>query len=110
VPDVSVYRWSRVPVDVKGRPANEFFEPPDILVEIVSTEQRVNALVCRCLWFVGHGVQFALLVDPDDESFLLFRPNQIPLALHGTDRIEMDDVLPGFVLTSAELFASLQMI
>jgi Uma2 family endonuclease len=109
VPDVSVYRWERIPVDSEGRVANDFFEPPDLLVEIVSPEQRINTLIRRCLWFVAHGVRIALLVDPDDESIVVFRPNTIPQPLVGDDRIAIDEVLPGFKLTVAELFATLQL-
>lgn len=109
VPDVSVYRWDRIPLDARGRIADEFFEPPDLVVEIVSPEQSVTALVRRCLWFVAHGVKIALLVDPDDESVLLFRPNQIPRALREADLIEIDELLPGFELSVTALFASLQM-
>jgi hypothetical protein len=50
-----------------------------------------------------------LLVDPGDESALLFRPNQVTRALRDTDRIDIDDVLPGFDLSVADLFASLRM-
>jgi Uma2 family endonuclease len=74
VPDVSVYRWERIPVDSDGLVADDFFEPPDLVVEIDSPNQRVNALVRRCLWFVTHGVRIALLVDPDDDSVVVFRP------------------------------------
>jgi Uma2 family endonuclease len=109
VPDVSLYRMGRIPRDAKGRVANDFFTPPDLVAEIVSPEQRVNTLVRRCLWFVNHGVQIALLVDPDDESVLLFRPNTIPRALVGDNPIQIDDVLPGFTLSVAELFATLQL-
>lgn len=109
VPDLSVYRWDRVPLDSKGRVANEFFEPPDLVVEIVSPEQSVTALIRKCLWYVEQGVKIALLVDSDDESVLKFRPNQAPLALRGADRIAVDEVLPGFELSVAELFASLRM-
>jgi Uma2 family endonuclease len=109
VPDVSVYRWDRVPRDSKGRVADEFSEPPDLLVEIVSPEQSVTALIRTCLWYVEHPVKIALLVDPDDESVLLYRPNHAPLALRGPDRIIVDEVLPGFELAVADLFASLRM-
>ncbi|MBI2942387.1 MAG: Uma2 family endonuclease, partial [Chloroflexi bacterium] len=68
VPDVAVYRWERIPRTPSGKVANDFFEPPDIVVEIVSPEQSVNALVRRCLWYGDHGVRVALLVDPQDES------------------------------------------
>jgi Uma2 family endonuclease len=109
VPDVSVYRWERIPRDPKGRVANKFLEPPDLIAEIVSPDQSATTLVRRCIWYVAHSVEIALLVDPDDESVLLFRPNTIPQSLVDDDPIEVEQVLPGFRLTVAELFATLQM-
>lgn len=107
VPDVSVYRWERIPRDASGEVANDFFEPPDIVVEIISPSQRVNALVRRCLWYGEHGVRAALLLDPSDHSVLLFRPDRTTTALHGADEIDLQEILPGFHLTPAELFAAL---
>ena len=43
--DAAVYRWERIPVDERGEIVNDFREPPDIAIEIVSPEQSVNALV-----------------------------------------------------------------
>jgi Uma2 family endonuclease len=88
-------------------PVNRFSDPPDIAVEIVSPEQRVNTLVRRCLWYVANGVRIALLIDPDDESVIVFRPDVSPLALGGSDRIDLDEVLPGFELTVQQFFDSL---
>ena len=50
VPDVSVYRWSRRPFDPSGEIADDFTEPPDVVVEIVSPQQSRRVLVRRCLW------------------------------------------------------------
>lgn len=108
IPDIAVYRWNRVPVDENGTIADDFTEPPDIAIEIVSPEQSVNALVRRCLWYVSHGVQVALLVDPDDESVLAFRPDGAASAWCGTDRIDVSEVLPQLDLTVDGLFASLR--
>jgi Uma2 family endonuclease len=107
VPDVAVYRWERIPRDAAGRIADDFFEPPDIAVEIVSPRQSVNALVRRCLWYVAHGVQIALLVDARDESIVDFRPNQPARALRGADRVDFAPVLPGMELVVQELFGAL---
>lgn len=109
VPDVSLCLWDRVPRDKRGRVANDFFEPPDLVVEIVSPEQSVNALVRRCMWYVTNGVRLALLIDSADDSILLFRPEQPPVALSGAERIDVSDLLPGFHLTVEELFASLRL-
>ncbi|MBI3978550.1 MAG: Uma2 family endonuclease [Chloroflexi bacterium] len=109
VPDIAVYRWDRIPVDEAGEAADDFREPPDATVEIVSPEQSVNALIRRCLWYVANGVRVALLVDPADRSVVVFRPEQAPRPLRGTDRIDLGDVIPGFELGVQDLFESLSM-
>jgi Uma2 family endonuclease len=107
MPDVAVYRWDRIPRDEDGRVADDFFDAPDIAVEIVSPEQGVNALVRKCVWYVDHGVKIAILADPSDDSVVLFRPGKAPEALSGDDRIAFDEVLADFALTVRELFDSL---
>jgi Uma2 family endonuclease len=109
VPDVALYRWERIPRDEAGRVADDFFEPPDVAVEIVSPKQSVSALVRRCLWYVANGVGIALLVDPGDESVLLFRAGQPTEALRGAARIDLGDMLPGFTLAVDDLFDSLRL-
>jgi Uma2 family endonuclease len=108
VPDIAVYRWQRIPVDASGRIVDDFWEPPDIAIEIVSPEQSVNALVRRCLWYVSNGVQVALLVDPYDEPVLAFRPDRPAIAWRGTDQIGVGEVVPDFELTVDRLFSSLR--
>ena len=107
VPDISVYMWERIARDAGGEVANEFREPPDITIEIVSPGQSVNALVRRCLWYVEQGVRAALLLDPADHSVLLFRPDHTTTPLRGTEQIEVQDILPGLGLTAEDFFASL---
>lgn len=109
VPDVSAYVWDRIPVTAEGKVADDFTLPPDIAIEIVSPTQSVNALVRRCLWYVRNSVRVALLVDPADESVLIFRAGRVPRVLRGNDAIDVDDFLPGFRLTVEELFDSLSL-
>lgn len=108
IPDVSVYRWDRIPVDAAGEIGNEFVEAPDITIEIVSPGQSASALVRRCLWYVTHGVRIALLVDPADRSVLAFRPNEPITAWRGSDDIDLHEILPDFDLTVDQLFGSLR--
>ncbi len=107
VPDVAIYRWDRIPRLPNGRIANRFTEPPDIAVEIVSPDQTATELVSKCIWYVKNGVRIALIADPDQELVLRFCPNALPDALTGDDRIDLDEVLPGFELTVNQLFVSL---
>lgn len=87
--------------------ANEFTIPPDLVVEIVSPEQSVTALVRRCLWYVAHGAGVALLVDPAGRSILVFRPNQFPQAFD-VGQIDLGDVAPRLVLDVHDVFGALQ--
>lgn len=107
VPDVSVIRWDRTPFDENGDFADDIFEPPDVVVEIVSPSQHVTALVRRCIWYVENGVQIALLVDSGDRSVFQFRPGINPIVLTGDDVIALDGVLDDFTLTVGELFEKL---
>lgn len=108
VPDVAVYRWDRIPRTPAGEVADDFLEPPDIAIEIVSPGQSVNALVRRCLWYVDNGVRMALLVDPGDASVIVFRPDSMPSALRGTEEIDLREVVPDFQLSVNELFGMLK--
>ena len=107
VPDVAVYLWHRIPRLPNGRVANRFTEPPDIAVEIVSPDQSATELVGKCIWYVKNGVRIALIVDPDHDVVLRFRPDALPEELTGDDRIDLDEVVPGFELTVNELFSGL---
>ena len=109
VPDVAVYRWERIPPTAEGEVPDDFTEPPDIAVEIISPGQTVTTLVRKCIWYVEHGVLLALLVDPVDRSVLLFRPNALPRALRATDAIDLSEVLPGFEATVDQLFSALKL-
>jgi Uma2 family endonuclease len=107
VPDVSVYRWARLPVDADGDLLEECLEPPDIAVEIVSPGQSVSGLTDRCRWYVEHGVQIALLIEPRRPRVRDFRPGRPPRTFGIADTIDFHEVIPGFAVRVDELFALL---
>ena len=104
VPDVIVYRWGRVPSNDQGDIPEEFQEPPDVAVEFWSPGQTLRDLVDRCRWYVEHGVPVSLLVHPGRRWVRVFRPETELGPLSSPARIDLGDVLPGFVLDLAELF------
>jgi Uma2 family endonuclease len=108
VPDVAVYLWDRIPWTPDGEVPDDFFEPPDIAVEIVSPEQSHAELIRKCEWYVAHGVPLALLVDPDPHTVRLFRPGEPPATLRRADVIDFAPVLPGLHLVVQDLFAWLR--
>lgn len=108
LPDVSVYRWARVPRTADGKVANVYQGPPDIAVEIVSPDHTVGEMVGKCRRYVVHGVEIALAVHPEREIVIRLRPDGTETTLRGDDRIDLDAVLPGFELTVRELFDMLR--
>lgn len=106
VPDVGYYRRERL----QTRPGRRYARnlgPPDIAIEIVSPEQRLARQIQKCLGYLELGSVISLLVDPDDEAVLAFRAGQQPKVLRGADRIDIDEVLPGFMLTVENLFRAI---
>lgn len=106
VPDVAYYRRERIKRRGHRLPA-DFFEPPDIAVEIVSPDQSVTEQIKKCLRYIALGSQVALVIDPDPETVLVFRDGQPLQLLQGDDRINLDDVLPGFEHTVRAMFDAL---
>ncbi|MFN8526198.1 MAG: Uma2 family endonuclease [Chloroflexota bacterium] len=108
VPDIAVYRADRVPYDEHGDIQEYFTAPPDLVVEVASPGQSLRALRSRCRWFVQHGVQASLLVVPRDRTIQQFRPGWDGTPIRGSERVDLDDLLPGFVLTPEDVFARLR--
>ena len=111
VPDVSIYRWDRVPFSDDGELAGGFGDPPAIAIEIASPDQSVTGLVEKCLGFVDQGTEIALLADPRDRAILDIRAGgriRALRALRVTDRIDLTSVLPGLDLTVDDVFALLR--
>jgi Uma2 family endonuclease len=106
VPDVSYYRKERITLETRRR-FGKIEIPPDIAVEIISPDQTVRELLQKCLRYSEIGVPVSLLVDADDETIYAIRPGQPLRVLRGDDRIDLDDVLPGFDLTVQGLFDSI---
>src|SRR5262249_11254840 len=105
VPDIIYIRWDRLPFTPDGSLSDDYFAPPEIAVEILSPGQTLRDLVARCQWYVANGVAVALFVLPKREIVRVYRPGQPPIELSGSDTIELGDILPGFSLIAAQLFA-----
>jgi Uma2 family endonuclease len=106
LPDVAYYRKERITPQSRRR-FGKIEIPPDIAVEIVSPDQTVRELLEKCVRYAAVGVAISLVVDPDDETIYAIRPGQTLRVLRGDDRIDLDDVLPGFDLTVQGLFDSI---
>ena len=108
VPDVAVCLWGRIPRDAEGRPWGPLREPPLIAIEIASPGQSRASLLRRCRWYVAHGAEIALLVDPRDQSVHDLRADGQHRVLRGDDLIDLSAVIPGLRLGVDQLFATLR--
>ena len=103
VPDVSVFRWSRIPRTASGRIANRFEIQPDWAIEILSPDQAQTRPLENLLHCAEHGTELGWLLDPEAETVLTVSENARVKLYRG------DSVLPvlsglTLVLTAEEVF------
>lgn len=70
VPDISVFRWQRIPRTPSGRIANRFDIHPDWAIEILSPGQAQTQPLAKLLHCVEYGTELGWLLDPEAESIL----------------------------------------
>ena len=109
VPDIAVFKWSRIPFDADGEIPNDFLLSPDWTIEILSPEQSSNRVIGNILYCLEYGCHLVWLIDPADRSILVFRPEQQPELLRGIERLSMlDDI--SLDLTVDNIFGWLKML
>ena len=110
VPDITVFEWSNLPYDDRGEIANAFELAPDWTIEILSPEQsqtRVMKNIWHCL---QHGTQMGWLIDPEEQSVLVFLPpDQFKIIDVKDEILPTPDFAADVRLTSDELFGWLLM-
>ncbi|MEM9215532.1 MAG: Uma2 family endonuclease [Cyanobacteria bacterium P01_F01_bin.150] len=80
VPDVSVFRWSRIPRTQTGRIANRFEIYPDWAIEILSPDQSQTKVLANLLHCVEHGTELGWLLDSVNDSVLcVFNDSRVKL-------------------------------
>jgi Uma2 family endonuclease len=103
VPNVSVFRWQRIPRTASGRVANRFEIPPDWAIEILSPDQSQTKVLANLLHCVEQGTELGWLLDSENESVLAIFPEMRVKLYQGTDPLP---ILQGIDLawTCAEVF------
>ncbi|ACK72038.1 protein of unknown function DUF820 [Gloeothece citriformis PCC 7424] len=76
VPDVSVFVWERIPRDENGEVANTFLIAPDWMIEILSPDQNHSKVIKKILHYLNHNTQMGWLIDPEEKSVFVYKPNQ----------------------------------
>ncbi|MCT7963426.1 Uma2 family endonuclease [Laspinema sp. D1] len=104
VPDISVFEWHRIPQKQNGRVENRFTIAPDWTIEIWSPGQSVNRVMRKIILCLNQGTNLVWLVDPEDESVIIFKPNQTPEFKNGDNLLPGLTVLTDWQLTARDLF------
>ncbi|MDX2255333.1 MAG: Uma2 family endonuclease [Pseudanabaenaceae cyanobacterium bins.39] len=107
VPDISVFRWERIPRDQSGEVANRFEICPDWAIEILSPEQRQIKVLENLLHCIDHGTELGWLIDSQDENILGISSNRRIQIFKGADTLP---VLNGvnLALTAKQIFGWLK--
>ncbi|MEM1170285.1 MAG: Uma2 family endonuclease [Cyanobacteria bacterium P01_H01_bin.35] len=99
-PDVSFVKADRLPRSIRY-----FAEMvPDLAVEIKSQSDRVPPLKKKLLKYIELGVQVAILIDPDEETVIIYRPTGDPIELTGDDILSIPELFPGWEISISELW------
>jgi Uma2 family endonuclease len=104
VPDISVFRWDRIPKTASGKIANRFETYPDWAIEILSPEQSQTEVLGKLLICSSAGSELGWLINPFDEAILVIIP------VRQVDIFQGDRTLPvldkvNLTLTANEIFA-----
>lgn len=102
-PDVSFISVTRLPPDQ----IPEQFIPgaPDLAVEILSPTSRWSEVEEKVADYLAGGTRLVWVVEPRERRVVVRYPDRPPRTLTAGDVLDGEDVVPGFALALADLFA-----
>jgi Uma2 family endonuclease len=105
LPDVAFVSWQRLPNGVPREAIPDL--APDLAVEVLSrTNTRAEMRRKRRDYFQG-GVRQVWMIDPEARTVQVFKSEESFVELTAADTLDGGEVLPGFQLAIAEVFAEL---
>lgn len=119
VPDIAVFEWQNIPLQPNGRITNRFKIPPNWIVEILSRDgrhklpnairetrpqQSANRVIRKISFCLSQGTKLGWLIDPEDESVVIFEPNSTPIVKAGNDILLVLKVFKNWQLSANDLF------
>jgi Uma2 family endonuclease len=107
VPDVSFFCWDKLPGRVlPSEPIPDL--APDLAVEVLSENNTPEEMERKLREYFLAGVRLVWMIDPRQRSADIYIVPDAPAAtLDESQALDGGDVLPGFTLPLAELFARL---
>jgi Uma2 family endonuclease len=103
-PDAGFIRAARVPPVLSPK----FFPgAPDLAVEVLSPDDRAGEVLAKVQDWLAAGSAAVWVIDPKTRTVSAYRGRSSVAVLAGHDVLDGGDLLPGFSLPLAELFAEL---
>lgn len=78
---------------------------PHIAFEVRSPSERRGLIQRRIQIFFDKGVLLVIYAEPENRHLILYEPNRSPRTLTEDDVLTFEDIVPGFQLPVAALFA-----
>jgi Uma2 family endonuclease len=108
VPDVAYVAKEHLPTDLADL-FETFRRAPDLAVEVLSPDQPAGPFAAKIRFCLRHGVRLLWVVDPEGGTVRVFTPDDDERLLVPGDTLDGGDVLPGFSLPVADIFAQLEL-
>lgn len=101
-PDVCFISAARLP---PGRQEGFFEGAPDLAVEVISPGDVAAEVESEVQDYLAHGARLVWVVHPRTRTVTVYYSDGSARVLHIGDTLEGEDVIPGFQLALADLFA-----
>ncbi|MTJ51690.1 Uma2 family endonuclease [Anabaena sp. UHCC 0253] len=109
VPDISIFKWELIPLDDNGEIQNEFTNPPNWTIEILSPEQSSTRVINNILFCLKHGTELGWLIDPQERLIMTFLPNQLPEIKQNQDILPVLNALANWKISVEDIFSCLRL-
>ena len=106
-PDVSFIAKERLQ-GVKRLPKGYFQGSPDLAVEILSPSNTVEEIHDKIVEYFENGTRLVWVIHPDEQYVLVYHSPSPDRLLRLEDSLDGEEIISGFSLPVAELFAELE--
>ena len=101
-PDIAFISAQKLPLDTRVRGYSEVV--PDLVVEIISPNDRPVAVNDKAQMWLRYGVRLVILVDPDARVVTTLPHDGPAQTLTDADTLDLGAVLPGFTCPVWDIF------
>ncbi|MCT7963427.1 Uma2 family endonuclease [Laspinema sp. D1] len=104
VPDISVFEWSRIPLDEKGEIENQIKIAPDWVIEILSPGQNQTRVMDKIIFCLKQGTELGWFIDPQDRLMMVFSGDRLPSVKAESDILPVLSSLTDWELSVNQVF------